>query len=77
MANEMPKDRLLFLFTDRRTPPSDYITSVQAHDKVIQRGVTRPQLLSRSFPRYIAIFFSNAPDFVRVPVSNIFVNTTA
>ena len=50
MANELPKDRFLFLFTDRRSPPDDYITSVQVHIIEIQRGVTRLQLLARSFP---------------------------
>ena len=52
IANEIPKDRLLFPFTDR-PPPNDYITLVQAHIIVIiWRGITLLQLLPKSFPRH-------------------------
>ena len=69
MANEMPKDRLSFLFTDYRAPSVDYITSVQAHIILIQRGVTRLELLARAFPRHCVMLSSNSSGFVRVLVT--------
>ena len=63
MANEIPKDRLLFLITDHRPPPDDYIISVQAHIIVIQRKVTRVQFLARSFPRHLHQCFSLLQSF--------------
>ena len=40
VANEMPKDRLLFLSTNHRAPPDGYITSVQARI-IVFRGESR------------------------------------